>query len=307
VVFCVLLVLWAVPIWEEITQRPGNFTKLWHFFTADHPAAQPFRTAYAAWGDMLTGPVRPGFRLAEGSLFRRSRLPWVEWWAVAQLLLLVVTAVVASRSGRRFTAALSGLLVVASLVALWSAASIDEEIVDHQLFWISGLGVLNMAVLLDAAATVSVSWRMRFAPPTNLIAAAGACALTTMGLHQLWLVKNRTREPGPEQVAASTLGEALSRRIRGTESRPLVRIEQGVWPVAAGVLLNLQKGGKQLSVDDDWLPMFTDAARTTNHDTDLVAVVGRESHFLLTNQGRATTIGEAEPYYLLALERSERR
>jgi hypothetical protein len=232
---------------------------------------------------------------------------WVEWWAVAQLLLLVVTSVVAGRSGRTFTAALSGLLVVGSLGALWSAASIDEEIVDHQLFWISGLGVLNLAVLLDAGATLSVSWRTRFAPRTNLIGVAGACIVTAMGLHQLWLMKNRTREPRPEQVAASTLADALSRHIHDAGSRPSVRIEQAVWPVAAGVLVNLQRGGTQLSVDDDWLPMFTDAARTTGNDTELVAVVGPESHFLLTNQGRATTIGEAEPYYLLALERSERR
>ena len=58
---------------------------------------------------------------------------------------------IAARAGRRFGAALPALLVVASMTALWSVTRIEDAIVDHEVFSISGFGVLGTAVLLDAA------------------------------------------------------------------------------------------------------------------------------------------------------------
>src|ERR1700722_19115170 len=126
VTLCVLAALWAVPVWEEMTRTPGNLTRLWRFFFTGHREGQPLRSAYIAWTDMLAGVLRPDLRLAEGSPFRRSHLRWPGGWAAVQLALLAVTATVAARSGRRFQAALSGLLVLGAVMGLWSAPPTEE-------------------------------------------------------------------------------------------------------------------------------------------------------------------------------------
>jgi hypothetical protein len=302
VTFGVLIVLWGAPIWEQLSRTPGNVTRLWRFFAAGHGASQPFATAYAAWTDMLAGMARPDLRLAEGAPFRRSRIPWAEGWAGAQVVLLAITAMVAARGGRRFGAALPALLVVASLTALWSVTRIEDAIVDHEVFWISGFGVLGTAVLLDAAMAAGGQRRGRASLRATTIACGLAvCLVAAIGVFQLRLLTNQTFSPRPQQVAAATLAEALKQRIPSGPGRPLVRIEQGAWPVAAGVLLNLQKSGVEFSVEDDWLPMFTEAAAMTGRETEVLEIAGRERHYLLTSDGRAVTLGEAGPFYALRL------
>jgi hypothetical protein len=301
---CLLVALWAIPIWEEMTRTPGNLTKLWRFFFTGHRTGQPFRSAYVAWADMLTGILRPDLRLAEGSPFRRSHVRWSEGWAAAEVVLLAITATLGARErrgGRRFQAALSGLLVLVAVMALWSATRIEDAIVDHEVFWISGLGVLVAATLLDRA--IGAAWRGKV--PARLTPAAcvvGVSMIGALGVHQLLLVTNLMLVPRPQQVAAATLGDALNRRVRSMNIRPFVTIEQDTWPIAAGVLLNLQKSGLPFAVDADWLPMFTEPAAATGRETEVVVIVGRERHFLLTVEGRASTIADADPFFLMALK-----
>lgn len=301
----VLAVLWALPIWEQLSRTPGNFTKLWRYFGVRDEASQPFRSAYAAWTDMLSGLARPDLRLAEGSPFRRSRIPWAEAWGGAQVALLAVTAIIGARAGRRFGAALPALLVVASITALWSAMRIQDAIVDHAVFWISGFGVLGTAVLLHAAMAAGGERRGKASPRvTSGLCGLAVCLVVALGVFQLRLITDQTFSPRPQQVAAAALAEALKRRVSDVTGagRPLVRIEQDVWPVAAGVLLNLQKSGVPFAVDDDWLPMFTDAAATTGRETEVIEITGRERHFLLTSDGRAVTLAGAGPYYAVLLK-----
>jgi hypothetical protein len=302
VTLCVLAMLWAVPVWEEMTRTPGNLTRVWRFFFTGHRVGQRFGSAYIAWSDMLAGILRPDLRLAEGSPFHRSRQRWTEEWAAVQLVLLAVTATVAARSGRRFQAALSGLLVLGAVMALWSATRIEEAIVDHEVFWISALGVLAMASLLDAG--IAALWPDRDRPSSRMTAVAcvtGLSLIAALGVHQLLLVTRHSSEPPPPQVAAATLGDALNRRVRSTDGRPFLTIEQDTWPIAAGVLLNLHKSGLPFAVDDDWLPMFTERAARTGRETEVVAIVGRQRHLLLMAGDRAATIAAADPFFLMAL------
>jgi hypothetical protein len=300
----VLIVLWALPIWEQISRTPGNFTKLWRYFAVRDEASQPFRSAYAAWTDMLAGMARLDLRLAEGSPFRRSRIPWAEGWAGAQVALLAITALIAARAGRRFGAALAALLVFASITALWSVTRIQDAIVDHEVFWISGFGVLGTAVLLDAAMAAGGERRARASRRvTSTLCGLAVCLMAFLGVFQLRRITNETFSPRPQQAAAAALAEALKQRVSSVSGagRPMVRIEQDVWPVAAGVLVNLQKSGVPFAVEDDWLPMFTEAAATTGRETEVVEITGRERHFLLTSDGRAVTLAEAGPFYLVLM------
>src|SRR6202035_3882171 len=45
VTLCLAVVLWAVPVWEEMTRAPGNLTTLWRFFFTGPRGAQPFSSA----------------------------------------------------------------------------------------------------------------------------------------------------------------------------------------------------------------------------------------------------------------------
>jgi hypothetical protein len=301
VTLCLAVVLWAVPAWEEMTRAPGNLTTLWRFFFTGPRGAQPFRSASVAWADMWAGIMRPDLRLADGSPFRRSHVRWSEGFAAAEVVLLAITATVAARAGRRFQVALSGLLLVGAMMALWSATRIEDAIVDHEVFWISGLGVLATATLLDAG--ISALWRGLMPARLSFAACAGGvCVIGALGVHQLFLATDRTFVPSPQQVAAATLGEALNRHVRSMNVRPFIKIDQDTWPIAAGVLLNLQKSGLPFAVDADWLPMFTERAAATGHETEVVAIVGPERHLLLTAEDRASTIASADPYFLMALK-----
>ena len=139
---------------------------------------------------------------------------------------------------------------------------------------------------------------------TSGLCGLAVCLVAVPGVFELRLITDQTFSPRPQQVAAAALAEALKQRSSGVTGagRPIVRIEQDVWPVAAGVLLNLQKSGVPFAVDADWLPMFTDAAATTGRETEVIEITGRERHFLLTSDGRAVTLADAGPYYAVLLK-----
>ncbi len=71
---------------------------------------------------------------------------WAEWAALVELAAVTLFGVRAFRRDDRFGAALGALLMLASGVALWSTTRIAEKVFDHDVFWIAGIGVLNLAV-----------------------------------------------------------------------------------------------------------------------------------------------------------------
>jgi len=61
-------------------------------------------------------------------------------------------------------------------------------------------------------------------------------------------------------------------------ARPLIRIDQDAWPLAAGVIVRLQKEGVPVAVEDDWLPMFTPAFASTGREEVALAITGKPQH-----------------------------
>lgn len=62
----------------------------------------------------------------------------------------------ATMRGHRFPASLGMLSAMASATAFWSISRSVDEIDDHQIFWISALGALNVASLAAMVATAVV-------------------------------------------------------------------------------------------------------------------------------------------------------
>jgi hypothetical protein len=283
----VLALFWILPIAEQLTGHPGNISQLWTFFVTEPHHGQRFAAAFYAWSDMLTGLARPDFAVASGLRFRQSPIRWVEAFAILELVGLAITVMLAARARRGFELALASLLLLTSLLALWSATRIEETIFDHEVFWMSAVGALNISFLvmlvvglllhyraghhdgvmyLPAVATAAICW-MLFA----------ACAAT--GFREMLAAVAGSSNPPAESETVSTVAKELEQYFaRERIVRPLVRVDQDGWPLAAGVILRLQKTGVPVAVEDDWLPMFTPAFAATGREAVVLAIDGKAQH-----------------------------
>ncbi len=302
----VAAVLWAVPLSEQVSASPGNMTAMWRFFSSSDRGHQTMAATYAAWSDMVTGIARPDFQVAGGSPFRRSRWRPARTVAGGEVAALTAIALIARRRRRRFEAAFASVLLLALAIAFAAVTRIHDDIIDHEVFWISALGALVAATI--AAAAVSVAWRSE--APKQLVACAAVCACAAaayVGFGELSAITKRTFDPDPARRAAAVIGDALERRVRSTGVRPLIQIDQNEWSVAAGALLHLQRSRLAFAVEDDWLVMFTEHARSTGAEIDRITITGPSGHYLLTSRREGETIAAADPFYAVALTSKEPR
>ena len=143
---------------------------------------------------------------------RESPVHWAEWVALAELAAVSLFAMHGIRRGDRFGAALGALLILASAVALWSTTRIAEKIFDHDVFWIAGIGVLNLAVSLELIAS-SLLPRLR----TRDLTMARAAAVVLLGAAAAagaWRLQDIV-----EAVHRSARGSAGRSRCRGRLAR----------------------------------------------------------------------------------------
>jgi hypothetical protein len=278
----VMLVLWAAPLVEQVTSKPGNISQLWSFFVSESHRGQRFASAFSAWSDMLTGLVRPDFAVAVGLRFRASPIRWVEALAVLQLVGLVATAAFAAMARRGFELALASLLFLVSLLTLWSATRIEETIFDHEVFWISAVGALNIALIASLAgrlAAARIPPSLTTAPMTAAIGWSLFAVCAALGLRELRTTVVDSSRPSPESEAVSAVAKQLQGYFdRERIVRPLIRIDQDGWPLAAGVILRLQKEDVPVAVEDDWVAMFTPAFAATGREAVTLEIDAKPQH-----------------------------
>lgn len=302
----VTLLLWFLPLAEEVSRTPGNLTKLWRFFL-NSGGGVPFAAAFQAWAGALSGLIRPDFVVAWGGPLTGGGSPWIAAWAVAQVLLLAASAALEARRLRRapglmqarFHVALPLLLALASLAALWSVTRIAGEIVDHEVFWISALGVLNTAVIIDALLTAL--WPKVGAVPMRTSAfACGALlmAALSLGVSQLQAVNDRSLSPGNDEVAAETLGQEI---VKYAQARPASKLRLDIdgpaWPVAAGVIVELQKAKVPFTVREDAVWMFGEMVAPRGDESSVIAISAPVRHRELSVQPSTLTIAERRDYF----------
>lgn len=294
----VLAIVWAPPIYEQLTGTPrGNLSELWQFFAHQSRGSQPLSVAVSAWADMFVGVLRPDFYVAHGWPFVESPVRWAEWVSLGELAGLAGVAAVGARRRDTFTAILGLLVILVSGVSLWSATRVGEQIFDHDVFWISGLGVLSLALLLDAVFTSAT--RLDRLPRSTawgvgmLLLAVAA----TAGVRQLNDVVNRSFAPAADARIARALADDLEVYMTAEHIvRPLIKIDQDAWGYAAGAILDLQKRGRIVSVEEDWVVMFTPQFRVTGHEDVVVTVAMPPEHLRLAERG-ARLISSHEPVY----------
>ena len=294
----VAAVLWTPTLVEQATASPGNLSAIWTFFTSEAAGSQPFRTAFRGWSAMIAAIVRPGFSVADAGLLRTNHSATLQAYAIAELVLLAVTALMTFRRRLRFEATAASFCLAASVIALWSVTRIEGEIMDYEILWISALGALNVAAIAAGFCSLFVHAGKALRP------ARGVCAVLLLvcavnGFSRLLDVRARSLSPGPETKAILGAAAGIQDYLRRERVvRPLVDIDQSSWGLAAAVLLQLQKAGVPYAVDDDWLPMFTDRARAAGNETMALSIAGAARHVLIHDRPGVTPVLDAGPIFV---------
>ena len=266
-----MAIVWFIPTAEQVSHTPGNMTALWQFFVDRPGHGQPLGTATAAWASMLTAVLRPGFSLATGAVVApdTSGLPIV--LALALMLLAAIAAVWAFRARRQGLAWLATLSVVGAIVTLWSTTRIDGSINDHMIFWFAAVGGANIAVCGGALLT----WMQQTLDPGHRTARLVAPlahsvplgVLLWIGLCQVDRARQGSFPATVTSPAIPNFANSIRRYLRDSGvQRPLVRIDQEQWGMAAGILLELQRHDIPFAIEDSWASMFPDRFRATGHE-----------------------------------------
>jgi hypothetical protein len=296
-VFTTLLVLgivWLPPIVEQLWHRPGNVTELVRYFATPGTPGRPFRTAFYAWADATAGVLGSDFDIARGHALPRSHAGWSQAVALSEMAGLIGIAGWARLTRRRFHFTLSVMLVAASVVALWSASRISGEMLDHDVFWMSGLGAINLAALFAAA--VSVTGFRDTVKPRGAAAACGV--LLALGLLRGFAEFQRSSVPTADAAAIRATSDAIQSYTQLERiERPLIVIDQPAWQLVVGVLLQLQKAGAPFAVERDWLTMFTDDVAPTGDERVAVSIGSAERHVHNGNRSGNVVIAEYPPVF----------
>ncbi len=293
--------LWLLPVSEELTRSPGNLTRLWQFFVLDRRGGQPFGLSFRAWADSLAAWSAPEFHVAWGARFVPSVAIWPVAWCLVQVVGAAAVSVWAARTGRRFLAVTAGLLAGASGVALWSVTHIEGEIVDHEVFWLSALGVLTAAVMCAGVAD-AVSSRAGIRPrfPRGVVAAA--CSVP-IALAIVFGIRDLAPDSFPfdrrvEDTRARALGDGAAAYLRDNGVRkPLLRMDFRTWAMTAGVALQLQRAGRPFAVESGAVPIFSDAFAATGDEDAEITISVTPRHLELETRPGNHVVASYDRYF----------
>lgn len=266
------LLLWIPPLIEQITHRPGNLIAIVRFFLNAGPG-QGFSTAVSAWASTMTAAFRPGFFLAMGSDYVPSSGGLFSASAIALVAVLSALAV-ARRRKQAFDAWLLGMCAAASTVALFATTRIQDHIVDHEIFWMSGIGALSVGAVVGSlgsfADVASRGTAVRIASTTAILAWLTAAFVGAVGMGHV-LERRRTLD---DHAVDALTGQIETYLATSGVRRPRFEIEPPVWPIAAGALLQIDKAGTPFAVGERWATMFGERFTATGQEDGAALIDG---------------------------------
>jgi hypothetical protein len=256
----VLAALWLLPLVEELSRPGGNMSAMWQF-ARQPPHGGTLPQAFDAWAGALTGVFRAALPLPRGRLIGHTMVAWPRLFAVLHLVLLAAVVVWAARHRRRVHAWMAAQSLAASLAALWAVTRIPDGIHDHEVFWISAVGVVGAASIAAAVVDSVVSERSPLIRSRGPLVAGLAAALLLIGvslggLRQITVAGGPSRSKASDDHVMRVTGAIQSEIERRGSRRPMVVIDQRVWDWAAGVILQLRRQGIRIVIDDGLVAMF---------------------------------------------------
>jgi hypothetical protein len=254
----VTALLWALPLAEELTARPGNMTRLATWFWEHRDDGQPVLGAVNTWARALAGALLPRFAHPVGWAVPPAVDPVATILAPVQVAALVA---VAWRDRGSSWAIACGLAAATEGIALLSILRMPGEVQDHAVFWMGILGTIGWGLLAGIVAmrlapgiARAMRTREHLVSTTLALAPAALALLLAAGAFARSLAPagpNATAQQVRDLTAATV--EGLARHRAGS---PLVRIDGEVWSEAAGTLLQLHKRGVPFVVERESIHMF---------------------------------------------------
>jgi hypothetical protein len=274
------LFLWIPPLVEQVSHRPGNLLAIASFFLNGGPG-QEFSTAFAAWASTLTGAFRPGFVLATGFDYLPASGPLVPTVAIGLVAVLVALAV-ARRTESTLDAWLLAMCAAASAVALFATTRIQDHIVDHEIFWMSGIGALSLGAVVGSLGSLSgVASHGIVVRASSATAVLAWLAVATAGAFGMQHALERRRTLDDHAVDVLT-GQIEAYLAASGARRARFDIEPPVWPIAAGALLQIDKAGTPFAVGERWATMFGERFAATGQEDGAALIGGSAVSTLVT-------------------------
>lgn len=296
------LVVWWAPLVEELSGAPGNLTQLLQFFR-DGGQRPDTADAVAAWSHATTGILRGTFSMPSGTVASGDPA-WVAMAAFLQVAALMAVAWRFAREGAPFESRLSALVALALATGLWSLTRARGPLLDYLAFWLSIAGALGWASI--------AAWIFHRARRTSARASAGPSRLAVVaavvtsavtlvqGLGPIRAMYAASQRPPVQDAAAVlTLADGVSSEIARTSARrPMLRVDQDVWSIGAGVLLELRKRRVDVVVD---LPdrRLLPPSLTPHGDEDRVFVVRKAGGSAASTDAATTVLARAAPGVVL--------
>lgn len=175
----VAFLLWIVPVVQQLTGHPGNFTLLWRALHR-HAATLGVEHALGAISAMTrlypqwTNPLPTHSQLG-GFFYAATIFSGAIWWGVTVLIVLAVIAAVAWWRGRTALAALATVATVTSLITVATIASFPASQIlqfDYLEAFLALIGMAAWATLIWAVAELAravvsiMAHRVTFVPET---------------------------------------------------------------------------------------------------------------------------------------------
>jgi hypothetical protein len=269
---------------------------------------QSWRISFRTWADMISALPRSDVHVGWGTRYRPHAGPWNQAWAITETTLVAAIVVWAALRREPFRASLAAMTLIASLIGLWSITRIDDDTYDHLVFWLTGIGALQAGLIADAV--VRLVPRANRPIPARLTAAACIVLFgvaVAAGFQNLRVIVSRSYRPGIEQLSARRLADWIAPMLEAKVDRPLVTIDQPVWGIAAGVLLQLRKRHIPFVVEEGWSFMFGPDARPSGDPDvkDKLIFAGPELSARLQSRPGVEKLGERDRVSIL-LERPSR-
>ena len=293
----VLTFAWLLPVAEELIDSPGNLTELWRYFASGR-GGQPVLVAWRAWSGMLTGAFRPEFQLAVGGPFAGSSGAWPFVFATLSVAALVPCGVWAWRARHREYAALAALCCVSSAAGFLSVLRINVPIGDYQIFWLSLVGVMNVALV--AAAVVSAGGRLgdRSSRMLRLSRMAAVLFIVTMtAIGYVRIADGAARSaPATEDIAVADLMDQIQLHMPAMGGhRVLLHLGAGTWPLSPGLILRMIKTSTPFALDAAEAQLFGLSLITNGQEDVLLTLCGPQEHAELVRRPHDVILAEHDP------------
>ena len=288
-------VLWALPVAEQLINTPGNMARIVDYFLYAAVPRPAFSVSMNAFGAMAAGVLRPDFYLAIGWPFEPAS--W--WWVLIAFALTAMVSVAALaewRRGERFAASLAAACIAVLIAGGLSAIGLRGPVGDYQLFWLSIVGVVSAAVIVNAALGAWLPARPRAIHAANVVVLMVSLAISFRAL---------TARVDPGLVMPNRAVEALASRVldlhhNGQIREMLVEVDPKLWDVGAGVILALEKSGVRLRVDPLLIWLYGPRFRADGQEQFVLSIAGPAQHASVMEQAGRVLIAEYRGIFISA-------